>query len=502
MERNEGAARDQAVRARGIAMVWTTLLLFVLVGLLGLSVDWGKAGWNVHELHNAADAGALAGALVVKIDEVQARQMAILTAFKNTTEARPVTVADNPANAVDGEVVLGRWIRQEHRFVETDVSPNAVKVVGNRLGARDDAPSLRLHFGPVFNTDTVGVSRHAIAWCRGSTGAGIIVLADDPSGFPGWNHDTSFPIDGGTTIDLRGKKDGEDIVGDIQVNGTADDLPWAAARLMGSSAEIWAGEMNVVGGTNPSADDAGAWAAVYGDPSCPFSVNPQSPRIDDPLAGVEPPDISTMPVGSDTTGKTYGYDPLTGKFPTITGGTLTLNPGYYPGGIDMSGGSLTLNPGVYAFGGAKVKNNPPGLVITGGGSLTANGVMLYITGDPTGAKTGVKPEYGRIDLGGNGSVQIASRGDILTPPQVEGEMGIAIWQDRSNPSYGRIIGTTAMKITGTIYCGYNAMEVGGTADQTGNQLIAGALWLHGTVSLGIAYDGRNSVESYKSILVE
>jgi hypothetical protein len=34
--------------------------------------------------------------------------MAILTAFKNNTEGRPVTVADNPANAIDGEVVLGR----------------------------------------------------------------------------------------------------------------------------------------------------------------------------------------------------------------------------------------------------------------------------------------------------------------------------------------------------------------------------------------------------------
>jgi hypothetical protein len=536
MERNEGVARDRTrdrpsgspnamyrvwepypdgpsfpcrsgerrSGARGIALVWTALLLFAVVGILGLSLDWGKAGWNVHELHNAADAGALAGAQVVKMDETRARQMAILTAFKNDTEGRPVTVADNPANAIDGEVVLGRWIRQERRFVETDVSPSAVKVVGNRLGARDDAPSLQLHFGPAFHVDTVGVSRYAIAWSRGSTGAGILVLADDPTGFPGWTHRSSFPIDGGPIIDLRytDPVTGESMVGDIQNNGTSEESPWAATRVMGSSPQIWAADLDTVGDTNPSADDAGAWASMYGDPSCPFSVNPQSPRIDDPLAGVEPPDIRTMPVGSDTTGKTYGYDPLTGKFPTITGGTLTLNPGYYPGGIDMSGGSLTLNPGVYAFGGAKVKNNPPGLVITGGGLLTANGVMLYITGDPTGAKTGVQTQYGRIDLGGSGSIQIASRGDILSPPEVDGEMGIAIWQDRSNPNYGRIIGTTGLKITGTIYCGYNAMEIGGTADQMGNQLIAGALWLHGTVNLRIPYDGRNFVESYRSILVE
>jgi len=90
----------------------------------------------------------------------------------------------------------------------------------------------------------------------------------------------------------------------------------------------------------------------------------------------------------------------------------------------------------------------------------------------------------------------------MTPPEKEGEMGIAIWQDRSNPKYGKIIGTSGSSITGTIYCGYNAMEVGGTAEQMGNQLIAGALWLHGTVSLGIAYDGRNTIEGYRAILVE
>jgi hypothetical protein len=401
-------------------------------------------------------------------------------------------------------VVLGRWIRQELRFVETTISPNAVKVVGNRLGQRDDAPPLSLRFGPAFGKNTADVSRHAIGWSRGSTGAGIIVLAEDPSGFPGWPWRTSFPIDGGSIIDLRGTdwKTGESIVGDIQDNGASEDLPSTALRLMGSSADIWAAEINVVGGTNPDADDAGAWSAVCGDPASPFSVNPKSPRIEDPLADLEPPDIATMPIGSDTTGKSYGRDPSTGQFPTISGGTLTLNPGYYPGGIDMSGGSLTLNPGVYAFGGANKRNNGPGLVVGGNASFTADGVMLYVTGDPAGAKTGVRTEYGRIDLGGSGAIEITSRGDAMTPPQVEGEIGIAIWQDRSNLNYGRIIGTTALQITGTIYCGYNAMEIGGTADQMGNQMIAGALWLHGTVNLGIPYDGRNSVTTNRSILVQ
>jgi hypothetical protein len=481
-------------------MVWTVLLLFALVGLVGLSLDWGKAAWNVHELNNAADAGALAGAQVVKTDGAQARLMAIALAFANRAEGLPVTVADNPANAVDGEVVLGRWIRQEARFIETDVAPNAVKVVGNRLGQRDDAPPLRLHFGRVFRQSTVEVSRRAIAWSRGSTGAGIIVLADDPSTYPGWHHATGLLMDGGAVVDLRGVNPvtGEEMIGDVQVNATSEDSPWAAFRLNGGSAEIWAGEFNVVGGTRPDADDAGAWAAVYGDPTSPFSVNPRSPRIEDPLAGLIAPDISTMPPGRDTAGKVY-FDPVAKTFETVSGGNVTLEPGYYPGGIDMNNGNVVLLPGVYAFGGGS--KGKSGLVANGG-SLTADGVLIYITGDPQGSKTGTEAAYGAIDLGGNAEIAITSRGDAATPRQIEGEMGLAIWQDRENSTYGKILGTSGMQITGTIYCGYNAMDVGGNADQMGNQLIIGALRLHGNPDLEIAYDGRNSVEAYRSILVQ
>jgi hypothetical protein len=145
-------------------------------------------------------------------------------------------------------------------------------------------------------------------------------------------------------------------------------------------------------------------------------------------------------------------------------------------------------------------------MILSGGTLRTRqgeGTMVCVTGDPdcSHPQTDVI-YYGKIDIGGNATVQLVSRGDVMTPPDKEGEMGIAIWQDRSNAAYGRIIGTSGSSVKGTIYCGYNAMEVGGTASQMGNQLISGALWLHGTVSLGIAYDGRNTIEGYRAMLVE
>jgi hypothetical protein len=482
----------------------------VLIGFVGLSLDWGKVGVNLHQLQNAADAAALAGAQLVKFNMVGAREKAIALAFQNQAENLAVTVVDNPANAVDGEVVLGRWIRQEQRFFETLNSPTAVKVVGKREGLRSDAPPLSLVFGPVFGTRQASVSRHAIGWARDSSGSGIICLADDARGYPGWKaHETIFRITGTPIIDLRGTnpETGAPMTGDIQVNGVSEKTPWSAAKADGGSIEMYISELNVVGTTRPDADDADAWASIYADPAAPFSVNPYSPRVPDPLIDVTPPDISTMAPGSDTTGKSY-YDPATGTMTTVAGvdGTvITLHPGYYPGGIETYDGTIVLEPGVYAFGGGAIPGKTTGLVTGDDASLLGTeGVMLYITGDPDGSKTGTATPYGTVSMHGSGRVELISRGDVDPGDAigVDGEMGVAIWQDRENPNYAVMMGSSDFLIKGTLYFGYNAVELGGTPEQTGNQVIAGALWIHGTTDFLIAYDGRNQIEGYRSILVE
>ncbi len=482
----------------GFIIVWVALLLFVLVGIAGISLDWGKSSWNVHELNNAADAGALAGAQLVKYDPAGARQLARTLAFENHAENRPVSVADNPENAIDGEVVLGRWIRQENRFVETDISPTAVKVVGRRLGQREDAPPLRLHFGPVFATDTVAVSRYAIAWARDSSGAGIIVLADNPDIYPSWSKKgTGFWSGGGTVIDLRGfDSNGNEVVGDIQVNTDSTASPWQAMLIGGGSVTIAAGEVNVNGGTSPDPNSS-AWAGMCPPGTDPFSVNAGASDVKDPLAKLKPPALGT-PVFSETIDanyvKTHGTASATGEY------VLTLQPGYYPGGISVNGNGLKIvltggPAAVYIFGGGTKKSLKSGLVLGGGASFEAIGVMIYLTGNPP------NPYWACIDIDATTSVNLKSRGDAGFLPTTNGEAGIAIWQDRSNPTYGTIIGGGDFSIAGTIYCGYNPLEIGGNATQMGNQLIVGCLNLHGDIVLGIAYDGRNLIKSHRSILV-
>jgi Flp pilus assembly protein TadG len=499
-------------RRRGVVLVWTAMVLLVMVGIVGLSLDVAKIRFNEHELHNAADAAALAGAQFVKADADYttahnlARWHAIALANENDTDHLAVFLRDNPGNDPSLDVVVGNWIRQTRTFTPFDPADpkptNAVRVVARRMGDVEQAPRLRLIFGPAFGANSAGRRRPATAWSRGSTGAGIIVLAPDPSSFPGWNRATGLLMDGGTIVDLRGPNG---IIGDIQVNSTAEGGSWPAFRLNGGSADIWAGEFNVVGTTRPDADDAGAWQALFADTSYPFSVATHSPDINDPLAGVPEPNIVNMPIPLDDANQPYLYT-ITDSVVAAAGGTLTLKPGYYPYGIDLRNqGNIVLTGGIYAFGGGTKRNQPTGLIVNGGSLCTAprQGAMIYVTGDPSGSR---QPPgaivYGKIDISAGATVAICSRGDAMDPPQKEGEMGIAIWQDRNDLNYGRMLGNSASSITGAVYCGYNAMEVGGASTHMGNQLIAGALWLHGTVSLGIAYDGRNSIAGYKSFLVE
>lgn len=468
-----------------MVLVWTAITLMVLIGFVGLSIDWGKVCLNVHQLQNAADAAALAGAQHVKLDQVMARDRAVALGLANPAERRDVSVDRNEGNDPNGELVLGRWITQRREFIPTLIAPNAVKVVARRIGQRDDAPELAMLFGPIFGTPTVAASRPAIAVSTVSVGAGIICLAENPKTLDAWNYDSGLILGGGTgaVLDLRGP---DGWPADIQINAASDDEPWESFRLNGSAADLYVGDLNAHGTTNPDADDADAWAALSVDGM--LSVNPYSEMVDDPLINEVAPVISALPVGTDTNGKIYG------TADTILGGTLTLNPGYYPGGINLTGGNITLLPGIYAFGGGA--NGKSGFV-TNGGFIDGEGVMIYVTGDEA---NGVK--YGKIDVGGNAALNLVSRGDALPTPDVNGAMGVVLWQDRENPNYAKVIGGGDCDMTGTIYCGYNALELGGTFDQMGNQVIAGALDIHGSIQLGVGYDGRNFVQMGGSGLAE
>ena len=127
-----GILSPKHLRYRGIALVWTAIFMLAIILMIGLSLDAAKVYLVAHQLHNAADGGALAGACMVKIDQDAARLQAKDTTNENLADHESVFLVDNPENDPAGDVVLGRWLPQSRTFEPTTENPNAVRVVTRR----------------------------------------------------------------------------------------------------------------------------------------------------------------------------------------------------------------------------------------------------------------------------------------------------------------------------------------------------------------------------------
>ena len=80
--------------------------------------------------------------------------------------------------------------------------------------------------------------------------------------------------------------------------------------------------------------------------------------------------------------------------------------------------------------------------------------------------------------------------------------GISFFQARDNTNDARIVGTGLMDLDGTLYFPSNHLDLTGTGDGFGNQLIANTIEISGTGDITIMYDGRNRAAGTTSFLVE
>ncbi len=451
MVRRLRATRNRWARA-GLATVWVAVLGFVVLAFVGLAMDRSLLGLTAQQLQATADAAALAGALRLKTDLVQARDQAVATAAANRVATAPINLNRNDANDAAGDIVFGRY----HRFdsppyfdpTEDPAGWNAVKVVARRTSDSNDGP-LDLVFGPMAGVNQANIARTAIAMIGGSTGAGLITLCGDC--------ECALKLSGTTDL-IISTAPGYDGDASMQVNSDALGCPKAAVCGSGNSLTIVAPELNIVA----AGDEADCWNGYT--PEAPPYINPGSPYVPDPLAGL--PDPTWDPasdLGAITSSGTYG-------------------PGYYSGGIRLtsSGDNVTLSPGVYVVDRA---GGPASGLFVNGGNLTANEVLFYVIDD------------GEVYLGGSGIITI-------TPPTSGIYEGISIFQARDNTQPSTIIGSTTMDLQGTYYFPASDLEVGGTGIALGNQLIAWTMWIHGTGTFDIAYDGSNPTTGYKVWLVE
>ncbi len=225
--------------------------------------------------------------------------------------------------------------------------------------------------------------------------------------------------------------------GSIQINSTSTS---AITHSGNSHPTIDVPEVDVCAPYPPGANPLGSG----------FKGNffPSQPPVADPLAGLAPPSLDGMPVYTTTTG--------------------TLNPGYYPNGIN-SKGNLVLNPGVYVLGGY-------GLQLTGG-SFIASDVLIYVLPGPNSC----------IYFAGSAVVNISSMPLAQSPYG-----GIAIWQAAENTTPVQFFMTThnSSQIDGTVYLPTSRLEVGNAVTLDVTQIISDSMQMSGACVVDVQYDGR------------
>lgn len=528
------------LRHRGVALVWTAILLVLMILMIGLSLDTAKVAHNLHELQNAADAASLAGAQIVKTESPDdTRQFTHDFGFANKAEHLEVTLRMKTQldplteDVSQYDILIGRWVRYNRTFIPTLDAPNAVMAVARRnatLGAT--APALSLTFGPIAGVDTADAAALAVAWDYDSGGAGLICLSENA--VPG------LYLSGSADVDVDG--------GGIHVNSIAypsnpsgND---AGANITGS-ALIDAGFINVVGGISPP-PDSDEWLDIFegGDEDvdgysvCDETTFPKPDHIVDPVAAnmedeplvttnpymlpelvysrlnvPELIDNGTFPLRTQTADET----PITIGTNAI-GYTCTLAPGYYPYGISLNttGETITLDPTadpaysgrpIYIFGGAGGSNS--GLYVNGG-NLIGEGVTCYVT-----KSYNYGDHWGVTRIMGNGTILLRSPGDQLRydgdpDADVDGIEGIAIWEDPYKPDdydpakdYAHLNGGGDFTISGTIYLPDPIhVKLEGNLGQCGNQILCGRATILGKAVINVNYDQRNQGESGRCCLVK
>jgi hypothetical protein len=293
-------------------------------------------------------------------------------------------------------------------------------------------------FSTIWGSDPVTVKARAVA--RGTwlpTNNGILVLDPTSSG--------SLTSNGGSSVVTTGK---------IIVDSNS---PTAAVVTGGGS--LAAPEFDITGVPGTSTSGGGTFTGTILDGQVPTP---------DPLAFLPEPNPSTMTVQSTKTVKLQNQ------------GSLSLQPGVYQGGINVTGGNLTLAPGIYYMDGG-------GFSFSGTGSLTALGVMI------------VNAPQSNSDV-----VGITGTGAINISPMTDGiYQGISLWQTRTSTNTLKVSGGGSGSITGTFYAQHGTLAVSGSGGQgVGSQYISWDVSLGGNGAFGVNWS-PDSVAPVKTLqLVE
>ncbi len=439
---------------RGQMVVMAALLAPIMLGMAGIAIDVGFAMHERAKAANAADASALAGAdVLLNGGEIgQARSAALTYALKNGYDSTKTTVYIPPTSGPH---------TGESGYVEVKI-----------------ASSNPTFFMRVLHITSTAVGARAVATDVSPPKNYALVILDKTVCY----QNGAFEQSSSASLTVNG--------GGMMVNLAC---PPSATQSGGSS--ISASYLDYY--------YKGSWEVSNNvtDSPPPTTVTQQLP---DPLASLPRPIPCTSTTAYTPPGCTVLQSPDSDgtqanpspKHITASTSTLTLHPGVYWGGINISGtggtGDITFLPGTYVFAGGGT--NSGGFNYTGSATLTGSGVTFFNTDDDPEANASSKRPCGAYSLTGSGKLN-------FTAPTSGVWKNMLFWQD--DTCYQAFTYQGSSWVTaGVIYLPKAQLVLAGGGNLGAMQIIVDTFKYSGNNPLSINYTAYVQIIPPKVMLVE
>ena len=194
---------------KGMAAIYMAMLGTILVGITALAVDVGHALVTQNELHNAADAAALAStrqmgviylALPLADQQDLGRDLTSSEQAQITAQATAATFANKASDVANlalsqGDISFGTWDFTAHTFTPTVTRPNAIRVTARRDGGANGP--ITTFFAGVLGVNTMNIATTSTAALGTSGGPVPPAVADVPFAISeNWFNNTANCNDG------------------------------------------------------------------------------------------------------------------------------------------------------------------------------------------------------------------------------------------------------------------------------------------------------------------
>jgi hypothetical protein len=464
---------------RGSVLLLATMSLFVLFGIMGLAVDLGWGYYRRQVAQAAADSAAIAGAVVAE----NANQNTTITCGVNSVACQAATAC--PANIVTPANNLQNACLYAKANGFQNAGNQTVTVASSaNSGTIDPTVYNSLYSVTASVTETMpqlfsALQGHTYGTVAASATAQVVQLP-----YPYCIYALN------PTVPSALSASGSNSVIDAPDCGIMVDSSSSTALSANGQAKITAGFIKIVG----------SYTSCNGGQNCTLTPTPHTgvAFVPDPLAATPLPAAPTRtptlnPTCTDFSSQNYSNQGQTGTVfrnagqcgqVSVSGQNahVTLNPGYYCGGINIQGqANVTMNSGIYYMCGGGFQVQSAGTVVNG------TGVIIFNSYDPAGGTAGYRPFL----LTGQPNV-------TLSAPTSGTYANILFFRDPTVPTGAQeqINGQTQPTLTGTLYLPKGSLLLSGGVSTGPNNpaIIADTIQVNGGASIKT---GTGSIGQFK-----